>query len=255
MRPGAIDSAIHAAREAFAPLGRLLFEERMRGLGRGSLPLILARITRDMHRTACDAAAVRLAQIDGDNARSYDDTLCQRLPELHADAMKEFDGAFPDHGRYPANRDPALRAKLETDMNDDAGAVVKNLSLGIAGGENVARQKGISITTSGSTNLAVDSPYARQTMNLTQTNTTSCLDPAVATELLSFVREQIGQASLAIEHRDEIVDEVIAAEHELKEPEPNPARLKRLLRKIGDKFIELGFELVAKVIRDKMIGM
>jgi hypothetical protein len=242
-----LDSAMRAARDAMSPLGQELLLERMRSKGRGSQPIRLADIVRQHHRDACTAAAVRIAQIEGKAATDYADQLRERLRPLQAEGVQAYDDTQPGAGFSGNPRDPRWRAQLELDLTNQANDVATDLGLGVTGGVSVANQKDINITSYGDTNIAVDSPHARQSMNLTQTNTTTGLDAEAVRDLLTLYRDVLDRAPITIAQRADIDDDLRSIEDESNKPEPDQDRLKRLLTRAGTKLRGYGVQLANKV--------
>lgn len=206
------------------------------------------------YRAMSTAAAVQIAEIEGEDTPKHADRLGEVLREAQAGVMSVFNDRAGSAG-YPdilAKR----REALQQTMGETLQGTVDDLRLGIAGGVNVKKQKaGVSIDNrGGSGQFIVDSAGASQTIGRDQT-TTSGIDVAELTSLLGQVRDAVGKADLSTEARDNSEDAIVSVEREISEPVPNVGRVRRLLGAVGTIARDTGVNIAAALIAGKLQQM
>lgn len=189
-------------------------------------------------REACDAAANRIAEVEGAAAVDYADD----VPEIVEQARQTISAAFSKvaarFNRFPPSAIAAAGTPA-ADMERVVAATIDDLRLGIAGGANVDRSKSriISIDNrGGSGQFAVDSPGSQQSVGHDLTAQASSAGDLF--ELVSALRLELAKGDVPA-HSD-IDDAAVNLQRELQQEAPNPGRLKRLATAVGDFSVKAG---------------
>jgi hypothetical protein len=254
-----MESAIRAAKAKFDELGILLRNETSHAAANGRLNsgghlINTRRIVTKNFKETCAAASIRIAEICGADAISYSDKLGEFLATLVPSAIETYTPA-------PGRGDPNMlqlatkqSIELTKDLTDIAAATADDLSLGIANGVNVAKQKaGINIYNRGeAAQFAINSPQTHQELAWDQSVTTNTLTQIM--EALREVQAIVKEAPLSTDDTEQINDAILIIEREVETPTPNPGRTKRFLSALGKKLESVGIEVAAEVIKKLMIS-
>lgn len=204
------------------------------------------------YRDACTAAAVQIAEIEGENAPQH----AARLGEILQDVQTDLLGAFRKHASPGQSGDhmekfvSIRRRHLQETLDEILAGTVADLDLGTAGGTNVRKQKSpVSIDNrGGSGQFVLNSPNTSQSVGRDQIVSRASIDAAAIKELLCQIRAEVGSAQVAVEARDEIEDAVVNLEREVASPTPDKNRTHRLLRALGTRLEQFGISIAASLV-------
>ena len=242
-----LESASRAAQETLKGLAISLAAAKSEAAAKGRLNngghiKILKGFVETTFKESCTALCVRIAEICGDEAPSYANSVGEFLPTLIPPTIGLFlDGAAPGQ-RDPHTRD--LAEKLSLDLASELNAIALNsaidLGLGIAGGINVAKRKsGVNIDNSGSAEqLVVNSNDRNQLVGRDQT--TNVNDLTLVFEVLIEIRNLLKTANLSALDAEEIYDAIVMVEREVEAPQQNAGRARRLLSSLARKLEAVG---------------
>lgn len=168
VRADVLASAERAAAKVIGPLPQAYNAATSRASAAGALGnsrtyLVMMEAAKDAYSAACEAAAMRVAEIVGKDAPAYADELRTMLSRLLDTVLSEYGQIVERHtARFSSTAAkslgseavrPALAAALE--------GTIADLKVGIAGGANVDKEKSRIIhidNRGGSGQFAVDSP-------------------------------------------------------------------------------------------------
>jgi hypothetical protein len=216
--------------------------------------VLVAEACKENFSNVCEAAAVRIAEIEGEAASGYADSLTEILGPLAdrvVEVYKRAAGRMFANSKFAQETEQELKEFLTGEIEDVRG----DLKLGIAGGLNVKKQQSLSIDIKGGANqLAVNSPGSNQTVGGNMVGSAG-LDSKALVDVLELIRREVEASPLTIEHKEEIEDAVVLAEGEAKSDQPNEGRIKRALstiaKKGGEVGLKIGGELVEHYLRSK----
>jgi hypothetical protein len=182
-------------------------------------------------RDAAEKSAVRLAEITQADATSYIELLRAALLA----AAPKFAAAYSDGvgNSSIAGYRESLGAEVNREINEAIQGVVEDLSLGLAGGINVDKNKSRIIAIDnrgGHGQFAFDNRHVSQTI---VDNSQHGIDAAAIEAVLAALNSALSTAPVTREEADQIADEVVAVQRELMSPKPDVGRLKRMLLRLG----------------------
>jgi hypothetical protein len=214
----------------------------------------VARACESGYREICHAAAVVVAEIEGEHAPRHAMRLTETLRELQAEVLGIYQEHASKSGMKP--RVDSRRVDLQKTLDEILKGTVADLELGIAGGVNVRKQKSsVSIDNrGGSGQFIFDSPNASQIVGRDQVSSGSIHPPALM-ELLRQIREDVAKLEVAPEAKAEIDDALISAEREIASPTSDSHRTLRLLRALGTRLEQVGIGVAATLVASYLQGV
>jgi hypothetical protein len=251
-----INSAISAARFALEGVKEDVvialrpFLNNQNGLGNSRSILYAREACQKGYRKVCTAAAVRVAEIEGEGAIDLADALDAALHVLTDEALE----VFPAYNWKRYRGFGAHVAKAEAELKEawtrERESAIADLRVGIAGGVNVRKQHSIHIDNrGGAAQVAVGSKGVTQNMTAG-----IGIDARALKDLLHAVRQEVAKASLPEDQRDEIEDAIVATEREIEQKSPDEGRIKRLTIGVLKKVGEVGLPTAQKVLEHYLKG-
>jgi hypothetical protein len=225
-----------------------MHEAARRGILQSSMHVMnVERVCVDGYREMCNAAALTIAEIEGEDAPQHAARLREILREAQAELLSI--SRRPVSGGAMKNFIDGRRPHIQAAFDEILEGTVADLELGIAGGVNVRKQKtGVSIDNrGGSGQFLFDSPNASQAVGRDQVAGGS-IDLATLIDILRRVREEVGTAEIAPDARNEIEDAIVNAEREIMLPSPDPSRTRRLFRALCARLEQFGISVAGSVV-------
>lgn len=183
-------------------------------------------------RTACRAAANRLAELKGADAPSFASDLLAALEgakPMVLEPMKRVAGRNHAFG----TQNEKLLMELADSVDIDIKATLDDLSQNLADGRHVDRSKNrlmLIDNRNGNGQFLIDSPGASQAVGRDMTNFGSAISEIAS--LLERLRSTIPSLSLPSERATEFEDLVVTAEREAVSENVDPSRLKRFIGRV-----------------------
>jgi hypothetical protein len=201
----------------------------------------------------CHAAAIVVAEIEGEHAPRHAANLTGALRELQAQVLEIYQQHASPSGMKPLV--DRRQVNLQRALDETLKGVVADLELGIVGGVHVRKQKsGVSIDNrGGSGQFIFDSPNASQVVGRDQGSKVS-IDPDSLMDLLRNVREEIAKLEAPPEATAEIKDALVNAEREIASPTPDANRMFRLLRALGTRLEQFGMNVASSLVASYLRG-
>lgn len=239
-------SATRAAAEQFSTLSSDILVERRAASADGRLNssntvLRLAGICIGAFKKAADAAAERIAEIEQSKAIAYSDKLGPALEPFRVRAISAFkelgDGR---DGAHLERLHSQQLARVDSEITSILDGLVADLSIGIAGGVNVDREKSriIAINNSnGNGQFTIDSNHVTQSVGRDM-NAGVAVQDLVA--LISEFQKKLADEALTDEAKADLEDAALNAEREISGPAPDPARVARLTGKLKELSEKIG---------------
>jgi hypothetical protein len=214
----------------------------------------VAQAVESGYREICHAAAVAVAEIEGEHAPRHSANLTETLRELQPQVLEIYQQHASASGMK--QRVDSRRVEIQKALDEMMKGTVADLELGIAGGVNIRKQKsGVSIDNrGGSGQFIFDSPKASQVIGRDQVSSGN-IDPRPVMDLLRQVREEVAKLEVVPEARAEIEDALVNAEREIAWLTPDSNRTLRLLRALGTRLEQVGIGVAASLVASYLQGV
>lgn len=199
----------------------------------------------------CEAAATQLREIKGENALHYslvlDKAMCSALQTIFnvfdQQIARRFSGPMEKNTRFP------MQLKLE----EIKSGVLEDLALGIIGGKNVKKPASGDIFNIHGKDINVVNRSEAVSQASSGIASVECgLDLNDVRQLVQELRESA--STLEADNRETLEDAVVNVEREIKQPEPDQGRLRRLARQALRVARDLGIGVASNAVAAQILG-
>lgn len=253
-----LQAAVRAARRQLQrlpdALGRLAMDASGNGVYGGTrFYSLTANAVRDHYRAACQDACGVIVRLAGPSSHDYADALDQVLAMMAREACEEFPASGGVFHRRDASWLSRDVAELRLALQADRMGLIADLRLGLSEG----------VTMTGPT-VSIDNRGGAAAVMVGDGNSQKVegglkagvgIDVAELLHVLATAREAVARTPLATEHREEIEDAIVSTEREAQQDQPNPGRVKRLIKTAVGMLKERGVPMAERLLEAYLKGL